>query len=153
MTSETQLSTTLEKPKSRKGRPKGGKNRSTIVREILAMKYCPPEEILDGILTRYPALKNSLTLEEVMTIVQAEKAIQKTDTPAYLAVMDSAYGKPREVITQIVQQANREVDISALSKEDQEQFIHLYNKLHIKNADRRKALNLATESEGRSDAE
>lgn len=36
-----------------------------------------------------------VTVETVMTFRQIEKAIMKADTPAFIAVMDRAHGKPK----------------------------------------------------------
>jgi Arc/MetJ-type ribon-helix-helix transcriptional regulator len=56
------------------GRPKGAKNRSTIVRELLELD------------------ENELK----MHLAQIKKAIEKEDTNAYKAVLDSAYGAPKQ---------------------------------------------------------
>lgn len=56
------------------GRPKGAKNRSTIVRELLELN------------------ENELK----MHLAQIKKAIEKEDTNAYKAVLDSAYGAPKQ---------------------------------------------------------
>lgn len=56
------------------GRTKGSKNRSTIVRELLEMN--------DN--------------EYKMHQTQIKKAIEKEDTAAYKAVLDSAYGAPTQ---------------------------------------------------------
>ena len=57
-----------------KGRGKGNKNRSTIVRELLELD------------------ENELK----MHLAQIKKAIEKEDTNAYKAVLDSAYGAPKQ---------------------------------------------------------
>ena len=54
-----------------KGKPKGSRNRSTILKELL--------DINDN--------------ELKMHMAQIEKAIEQKDTSAYNAVLDSAYGK------------------------------------------------------------
>lgn len=56
------------------GRPKGARNRSTIVRELLELN------------------ENELK----MHLAQIKKAIEKEDTNAYKAVLDSAYGAPKQ---------------------------------------------------------
>ena len=72
------------------GRPKGSKNRSTIVRELLEV-----------ILKR----KNPLTGEEEwmsaehhMTIAVLQKAFEKGDVNAYNALMNSGYGSPKDTV-------------------------------------------------------
>lgn len=57
-------------------------NNSTTDYRALTAKYLgiPPEEV---------------TVRMVMDFRQVEKAIMKADTPAYVAVMDRAFGKPK----------------------------------------------------------
>lgn len=56
------------------GRPKGSRNRSTILKELLDLN------------------DNELK----MHLAQIKKAIESSDTSAYNAVLDSAYGKPQQ---------------------------------------------------------
>lgn len=56
------------------GRPKGSRNRSTILKELLDLN------------------DNELK----MHMAQIKKAIESSDTSAYNAVLDSAYGKPQQ---------------------------------------------------------
>jgi hypothetical protein len=74
------------------GRPKGSRNRSTILKELL--------DINDQELKMHQA--------------QIDKAIQQKDTAAYKAVLDSAYGAP----VQQVEQTQTNVDLSGLSTEE-----------------------------------
>ena len=60
------------------GRPKGVRNRSTILRELLSLD------------------EN----EYKMHVAQITKAIELRDTNAYKAVLDSAYGAPIQQIEQ-----------------------------------------------------
>lgn len=60
------------------GRPKGARNRSTIIKELLAQG------------------DNELK----MHMAQLLKAIEKSDTNAYKAILDSAYGAPVQQIEQ-----------------------------------------------------
>lgn len=73
------------------GRPKGLKNRSTVVKYILEMKCDTPEEIYSKLKKTFPALPKKMTVEEVMTIKQVQLAIERNDTAAYRAIMDNAY--------------------------------------------------------------
>ena len=81
-----------------KGRIKGSQNRSTIARKWLAAmtKGINPET----------GEEQSMTLEERMTLAQISKAISSKDTPAYNAIMNSAFGMAKETIdlTQIAEQ-------------------------------------------------
>jgi len=72
------------------GRPKGKRNRSTILKELLDM--------------------NDQELK--MHQAQIEKAIELKDTNAYKAVLDSAYGAPVQQIDNDI--TIKEFDISKL---------------------------------------
>lgn len=65
-----------------KGRPKGSRNRSTIIREIL--------ELVN---------ETGKDNEYSINMAQVEKALNG-DTLAYKAIMDSAYGAPKQEIEQ-----------------------------------------------------
>jgi len=80
------------------GRPKGVRNRATIVREIFDMTVKYPDEVLEALKGLFPDLKNNVTIEEAATIMQAAKAIQEKDSVAYKVLMDSAYGAPKQEI-------------------------------------------------------
>ena len=79
------------------GRPKGARNRSTILRELL--------DINDQELKMHQA--------------QIDKAIEQKDTNAYKAVLDSAYGAP----TQQIEQTQTNVDLTGLSSDDIRQLL------------------------------
>jgi hypothetical protein len=85
------------------GRPKGVRNRSTIVREILAMKGVIPDEVFKSLKEIFPTLNNKMTIEEVMTISIANKAITESDVNAYKALMDSGYGAPTQQVEQTIE--------------------------------------------------
>jgi hypothetical protein len=74
------------------GRPKGRRNRSTILKELLDMD------------------DNELK----MHLAQINKAIEKEDTNAYKAILDSAYGAP----VQQIEQTNTEIDLSDLTTDE-----------------------------------
>lgn len=76
------------------GKPPGTRNRSTIVRELLsALRDCP-----DNLALAVPSVKGQLSTEEVITLAQIERAANG-DTNAYKAIMDSAYGAPKQDLT------------------------------------------------------
>jgi hypothetical protein len=74
------------------GRPKGARNRSTILRELL--------DLNDQELKMHQA--------------QIDKAIEWKDTNAYKAVLDSAYGAP----VQQVEQTQTNIDLSDLTTDE-----------------------------------
>ncbi len=77
------------------GKPIGAKNRSTIARKILEMRSILPKDRMEALKVKFPEIADSMTVEEIMTIVMAEGAISGDDK-AYKAVMDSAYGAPKQ---------------------------------------------------------
>ena len=67
------------------GRPKGARNRSTIVRQWLDV-----EQRLKNPIT---GSEEQMNQEDLMTLAQIKKA-REGDTQAYKALLDSAYGSP-----------------------------------------------------------
>lgn len=80
---------------NKEGRPPGTKNRSTIARKILEMRAIFPKAKFDKLKEIYPELTENMTVEEVMTIIQIDNAVDKADDKSYRAIMDSAYGAPK----------------------------------------------------------
>lgn len=78
------------------GRPVGAKNRSTIAKKVLEMAGLLPEETFLKIKSVFPGIEKTMTAEEIATIVMIGAAIGNTDVAAYKAVMDSAYGAPKQ---------------------------------------------------------
>lgn len=72
----------------------GKKNRSTIAKQILAMRGVLPTDVQEKLRAMFPGISNEMSIEEIATIQQLNKAIETQDTNAYKAVMDSAYGAP-----------------------------------------------------------
>lgn len=79
------------------GKPPGAKNRSTIARKVLEMKGLLSKERMGSLKSKFPDITDNMTVEEIMTIVMAEGAISGDDK-AYKAVMDSAYGAPKQEV-------------------------------------------------------
>lgn len=87
--------------KGQSGNPNGrppGVSRSTIAKRVLEMQMSLPEDVYEKIKTIYPEIKQKMSAEEIATIVQIINAISKGDTNAYKAIMDSAYGAPKQEI-------------------------------------------------------
>jgi hypothetical protein len=80
------------------GKPIGTKNRSTIARKILSMKALLPDEIFNKLQHAFPDIEQKMTAEEIATIVILGAAITKQDYNAYKAIMDSAYGLPKQEV-------------------------------------------------------
>jgi hypothetical protein len=69
------------------GRPKGSRNRSTIVKELLEFATSQ-KNVLTG-------EQETLTQEQAITLAMLLKA-NKGDVNAYKALMDSCYGAPKQ---------------------------------------------------------
>lgn len=99
------------------GRPKGSKNRATIARQILGMSATMPKEVFDRIKKIYPSVADTMTVEEVATLTLITRAIMNGDHRAYKAVMDSAYGQPKQVI-ETDDITNKQKDPSEMTDEE-----------------------------------
>jgi len=84
------------------GKVIGTKNRSTIARKILEMRGLLPQATFDKLKEVYPELTQNMTAEEMATLVQLVQAITKGDVNSYKAIMDSAYGAPKQEIDQTI---------------------------------------------------
>lgn len=57
-----------------------------------------PNKTLESLLQVFPELEKNMSVEEIMTLMQAAKAIVDKDTNAYKTLMDSVYGAPKQEI-------------------------------------------------------
>lgn len=95
------------------GRPLGAKNRSTIARKVLEMRALFNAETFESLRSQFPEITKESTAEEIMTIIHIDNAITKKDSNSYKAIMDSAYGAPKQDIDatisgQIIIQVNQD---------------------------------------------
>jgi Family of unknown function (DUF5681) len=86
-----------EPSRNPKGRPKGSLNRSTVARQYLAMLAVLPKSEHNKLADIFPKVKEKMTAEELITLSQISRA-SKGDTNAYKALMDSAYGAPKQQV-------------------------------------------------------
>lgn len=84
------------------GRPKGSRNRSTIIREILELQ----EKVKNPITQK----DETLTQEEIMTLAILSKA-RKGDVRAYEALMNSGYGAPKQSMEHNIMEPIKDVEI------------------------------------------
>jgi len=91
---------TSERQPESNGRPPGVKNRSTIARKILEMSAILPDEMFTKLKENFPDIEQRMTTEEIATLVILGQAIAKGDYNSYKAVMDSAYGAPKQEVEQ-----------------------------------------------------
>lgn len=110
------------------GKPKGTPNRSTIAKKILEMPCVIPDELYDILIGIYPDLNRKTTIENLATLVQASKAISRADVNSYKAVMDSAYGAPKQSIELESIEPTDIIDYDQLSESALEEIMNLQNK-------------------------
>lgn len=110
------------------GKPKGTPNRSTIAKKILEMPCIIPDNLYDILLGIYPDLNRNTTIENLATLVQASKAISRADVNSYKAVMDSAYGAPKQAIEMETIEPGPAIDYDDLSESALQEIINLQNK-------------------------
>ena len=102
-----------------KGRPKGVKNRGTIIRDIFNSITQLDSFQLNDLKSKFPNIKEEISIEYLMTLIQVDKAIFKGDTKAYKVLMDSLYGTPiRQLDLEI---RNKELEIEEQNNQP-EQF-------------------------------
>jgi hypothetical protein len=96
------------------GRPKGSRNRSTIIREWL--------EVSQKIKNPITGETEELEQQDIMTLALIKKA-REGDVSAFRELMDGAHGK---VIQQIQQETtiNEKIDFSNISTEDLEKLLN-----------------------------
>lgn len=90
------------------GRPKGSPSRTSIARYVLAMAATPTPELLAALKAQYPNIDEPFTIELIGTLRLAKKMIDEGDVNAYRALLDSAYGAPKQEIEQTNINAERE---------------------------------------------
>lgn len=78
------------------GRPLGVRNRSTVARKVLDMLIMIPDETFTTLQANFPDIAQQVTIEEYITMQQAVIATKETN--AYKAIMDSAYGAPKQEV-------------------------------------------------------
>ena len=126
-----------------KGRPKGSKNRSTIVREIFDSISVLDSFSFNDLESKFPHIKNNMSIEYLMTLIQVNKAIFNEDTRAYKVLMESLYGTPIRQIdleTQIITQEEIEINynepldfnVDALTTEELRIFIKALERVEKK---------------------
>lgn len=76
-----------------RGKITGTRNRSTIVREILKLAGTLPDNSLSMLQGIFPGIEKDMSVEEAMTLIMVKKVIKEGDVSAYVALLDSAYGK------------------------------------------------------------
>ena len=78
------------------GYPKGVKNRSTVIRQVLEMLSVLPDATFEKLKEVLPGIERNMSAESVLTLSVLSKAIEKGDGYLYAQLMDSAYGKPKQ---------------------------------------------------------
>ena len=94
-----------------KGRKKGVRNRSSIIREVFNSISVLNEEDFNQLQSKFPHIKNDMSIEYLMTLVQVNNAIFKGDLRAYKVLNEALYGTP-------IKELNREVEEESIKKDE-----------------------------------
>lgn len=88
----------MDNQPEKNGHPKGIKNRATISREIFEMVGLLPNDVFEKMQKVYPGIEKSMSVEKIIDIIQASKAIMGSDTQAAKYLKDNVYGSPKQDI-------------------------------------------------------
>ena len=94
-----------------KGRTKGVRNRATIIKELFNSVSVLNEEDFNQLQSKFPHIKNDMSIEYLMTLVQVNNAIFKGDLRAYKVLNEALYGTP-------IKELNREVEEDSIKKDE-----------------------------------
>ena len=94
-----------------KGRKKGVRNRSSIIREVFNSISVLNEEDFNQLQSKFPHIKNDMSIEYLMTLVQVNNAIFKGDLRAYKVLNEALYGTP-------IKELDREVEEDSIKKDE-----------------------------------
>ena len=97
-----------------KGRKKGVKNRSTIIKELFNSIGVLNDYDFNQLQSKFPHITNDMSIEYLMTLVQVNNAIFKGDLRAYKVLNDSLYG----TITKELNIEKEEQKLFSIKKED-----------------------------------
>ena len=121
-----------------KGRKKGVRNRSTIIKELFNSISVLDEFDFNQLQSKFPHITNDMSIEYLMTLVQVNNAIFKGDLRAYKLLNDSLYGTPirqldlevRDKQLEIEEKKNKgeEFDYSMLTLEELDILLKAFNR-------------------------
>ena len=94
-----------------KGRKKGVKNRSTIIKELFNSIGVLNDYDFDQLQSKFPHITNDMSIEYLMTLVQVNNAIFKGDLRAYKVLNEALYGTP-------IKELDREVEEDSIKKDE-----------------------------------
>ncbi len=94
-----------------KGRKKGVRNRSSIIREVFNSISVLNEDDFNQLQFKFPHITNDMSIEYLMTLVQVNNAIFKGDLRAYKVLNEALYGTP-------IKELNREVEEDSIKKDE-----------------------------------
>lgn len=80
------------------GRPEGARSRSTIPKQLLAMRGLYPDKVFEVLKQTYPELEKDMTIEQMLYVTQLDKAIKEKDTQAANFIITSAHGQAKQEI-------------------------------------------------------
>ena len=114
-----------------KGRKKGVRNRSSIIREVFNSISVLNEEDFNQLQSKFPHIKNDMSIEYLMTLVQVNNAIFKGDLRAYKVLNEALYGTPTKELDREVEEDSikkDEIDFTLLTDEELRILIKAFTK-------------------------
>ena len=114
-----------------KGRKKGVRNRATIIKELFNSVSVLNEEDFNQLQSKFPHIKNDMSIEYLMTLVQVNNAIFKGDLRAYKVLNEALYGTPTKELNREVEEESikkDEIDFTLLTDEELRILIKAFTK-------------------------
>tara|TARA_R110000824_G_scaffold30777_2_gene100877 strand:+ start:272 stop:676 length:405 start_codon:yes stop_codon:yes gene_type:complete len=114
-----------------KGRKKGVRNRSSIIREVFNSISVLNEDDFNQLQSKFPHIKNDMSIEYLMTLVQVNNAIFKGDLRAYKVLNEALYGTPTKELNREVEEESikkDEIDFTLLTDEELRILIKAFTK-------------------------
>lgn len=100
----------------------------------LAFKGMKNDALKKAAAEYYGVKPEDITVEMMMVFRQAEKAIQKSDTNAFNAVMNRAHGLPKQVQVTADLKRNEDLDLTQFTDDELRQLVELQRKAGISKA-------------------
>ena len=114
-----------------KGRKKGVKNRSTIIKELFNSIGVLNDYDFNQLQSKFPHITNDMSIEYLMTLVQVNNAIFKGDLRAYKVLNEALYGIPTKELDRKIEEENNkadEFDYSMLTLEELDILLKAFNR-------------------------
>ena len=107
------------------GRPEGAKTRATVAKKVLEMEWMIPEKIFQKLKELFPGIEQKMTVEDIIYITQAHKAIKRGDHQAAKFIIDSRYGAPKQEMEMVgeIKITDHKISIEVVKPIDEDQAL------------------------------